>query len=298
MERQGYSDIRARKDDRRWAFVCRHHQLPQQRDAVQTNGAKLEATLGCEKNRLSNEHFSAKNFEEIRIALAALVLGACLLHSVRPRPISCFAFESCTCAAFVFASWSINPQGCGGRGLSPKEVQADLGHSSIVITLDTYGHLFLRGHDHSGLAAAASALLGRQEIAWRPRLPGLARLLGILQAGMNTWARTQEVHTHSPVVDIRTAAGARLGVRIPQAAHIREAAAGNRPPHWANICGHMDRDGNPADKDTARMRRMRSAPARREARRRRCKCARTFKNPRADRTAPKYENKKAHLTSG
>ena len=51
---------------------------------------------------------------------------------------------------------------------------------------------------------------------------------------------------------------ARVEARIPQAAHSREAAVGNRPPHWANTCGHMDRDGNPADKDTVRMRRTRS----------------------------------------
>jgi integrase len=58
-----------------------------------------------------------------------------------------------------FASWSINPQDRGGRGPSSKEVQADLGHSSVVMTLDTYGHLFPRGHDHGALAAS-SALLG------------------------------------------------------------------------------------------------------------------------------------------
>ena len=59
-----------------------------------------------------------------------------------------------------FASWLVNPQARGGRGLSPKVAQALLGHSSIVMTLDRYGHLFPAGDDRKELAAASSALLG------------------------------------------------------------------------------------------------------------------------------------------
>jgi hypothetical protein len=81
------------------------------------------------------------------------------------------------------------------------------------------------------------------------------------RAGVNTQALVQGEVPYS-VVDM-----AGLQGRIPRAAHIQEAAASNRPLHLANTCRHMDRDGNPADKDTARMRRTRSAPARREARR-------------------------------
>jgi integrase len=39
-------------------------------------------------------------------------------------------------------------------------VQQMLGHSSIVITLDTYGHLFPASDDRAELAVAAKALLG------------------------------------------------------------------------------------------------------------------------------------------
>jgi integrase len=39
-------------------------------------------------------------------------------------------------------------------------VQARLGHASIVMTLDTYGHLFPRGDDGAELAAAERALMG------------------------------------------------------------------------------------------------------------------------------------------
>jgi integrase len=40
-----------------------------------------------------------------------------------------------------FASWCINRKADGGRELPPKNVQTLLGHSTITITLDRYGHL-------------------------------------------------------------------------------------------------------------------------------------------------------------
>jgi integrase len=58
-----------------------------------------------------------------------------------------------------FASWCINPKERGGRELPAKVVQQLLGHSSIVMTLDRYGHLFPRGDDRAELAASARALL-------------------------------------------------------------------------------------------------------------------------------------------
>jgi len=58
-----------------------------------------------------------------------------------------------------FASWCINRKADGGRELPAKVVQYLLGHSSIVMTLDLYGHLFPRGDDQRELAEAARALL-------------------------------------------------------------------------------------------------------------------------------------------
>jgi integrase len=57
-----------------------------------------------------------------------------------------------------FASWCINRKADGGRELPPKVVQSLLGHGSIVMTLDRYGHLFPRGDDNAELAAASRAL--------------------------------------------------------------------------------------------------------------------------------------------
>jgi integrase len=59
-----------------------------------------------------------------------------------------------------FASWCINPADRGGRELPAKVVQALLGHSSIVMTLDVYGHLFRDGSDRAELAASEKALFG------------------------------------------------------------------------------------------------------------------------------------------
>jgi integrase len=55
-----------------------------------------------------------------------------------------------------YASWCINPHDRGGLGLPAKVVQQLLGHSSIVMTMDTYGHLFPANDDvHERLAEAA-----------------------------------------------------------------------------------------------------------------------------------------------
>jgi hypothetical protein len=102
-----------------------------------------------------------------------------------------------------------------------------------------------------------------KESASTPRPPG-SIVTSDPRAGVNTQALAR-VQAHIRSVDILGAA--RVAARSPQAAHIREAAVGNRLPHSANTCGHMDRDGNPADKDTARVRRTRSAQAQRVARR-------------------------------
>jgi integrase len=59
-----------------------------------------------------------------------------------------------------YASWCINRKVDGGLELPAKVVQARLGHSSITVTFDTYGHLFPRGDDGAELAAAERGLFG------------------------------------------------------------------------------------------------------------------------------------------
>lgn len=58
-----------------------------------------------------------------------------------------------------FASWCISPEERGGRELSAKVVQEWLGHSTIAMTLDVYGHLF-KDVDSDELAKAVNRVLG------------------------------------------------------------------------------------------------------------------------------------------
>jgi integrase len=57
-----------------------------------------------------------------------------------------------------FASWCINRRADGGLELPAKVVQERLGHSTIAMTMDVYGHLFPRGDDRDELAAASAHL--------------------------------------------------------------------------------------------------------------------------------------------
>lgn len=59
-----------------------------------------------------------------------------------------------------FASWCINRKDDRGLELPAKVVQERLGHASITMTMDTYGHLFPRGDDGADPAAAERHLLG------------------------------------------------------------------------------------------------------------------------------------------
>lgn len=59
-----------------------------------------------------------------------------------------------------YASWLINRPEDGGLGLPLKVVQERMGHASITMTADTYGHLFPRADHADELAKAEAALLG------------------------------------------------------------------------------------------------------------------------------------------
>jgi integrase len=58
-----------------------------------------------------------------------------------------------------YASRCINRRVDGGLELPPKVVQERLGHSSIIMTMDVYGHLFPRGDDAAELDAAELSLI-------------------------------------------------------------------------------------------------------------------------------------------
>jgi integrase len=57
-----------------------------------------------------------------------------------------------------FASWCINRHADGGLELPLKNVSAMLGHATVGITADRYGHLFPRSDNSAALDAAVSAI--------------------------------------------------------------------------------------------------------------------------------------------
>lgn len=59
-----------------------------------------------------------------------------------------------------FASWCINRKADGGLELTAKAVQERMGHSSIQVTFDTYGHMFPIADEADALAAADKHLFG------------------------------------------------------------------------------------------------------------------------------------------
>ncbi|PYE89659.1 tyrosine-type recombinase/integrase [Phyllobacterium leguminum] len=71
------------------------------------------------------------------------------------------------CVRHWYASWCINRKADGGLELPPKLVQERMGHSTIAMTMDTYGHLFPRDDDGKELAAAAADLFEKRNASNR-----------------------------------------------------------------------------------------------------------------------------------
>lgn len=75
------------------------------------------------------------------------------------QPITVAKYTGLHSLRHFFASWCINQPQHGGLGLPPKIVQERMGHSSITMTMDVYGHLFPNTNDSDALAAAEQKLL-------------------------------------------------------------------------------------------------------------------------------------------
>jgi integrase len=93
-----------------------------------------------------------QHHETVLRSLAPVMVAAGVVKGGKPK-YTLHAFRH------FFASWCINSEENGGRELPPKEAQVLLGHSSIVMTLDRYGHLFPRRDDHAKLSKAVETLL-------------------------------------------------------------------------------------------------------------------------------------------
>jgi integrase len=83
-----------------------------------------------------------------------------LVRDKEGKPVLQAKYTGLHALRHFYASWCINREADGGLELPAKVVQERLGHSSITVTLDTYGHLFPRGDDLAQLAEAEGRLWG------------------------------------------------------------------------------------------------------------------------------------------
>jgi integrase len=78
----------------------------------------------------------------------------------RGEPVRVPKYTGLHCLRHFYASWLINRKADRGLELPAKVVQERLGHASIGMTLDTYGHLFPQGDTSAEMAAAERAFFG------------------------------------------------------------------------------------------------------------------------------------------
>jgi integrase len=120
--------------------------------------ALKEWKLACPKGDLDlvfpTTEGKVSHHKNIMLALEAIMVKAGVVdrHGKPKYGLHCFRH--------FFASWCINRKADGGRELPPKTVQTLLGHSSITMTMDIYGHLFPTNADENELRDSERALLG------------------------------------------------------------------------------------------------------------------------------------------
>jgi integrase len=83
-----------------------------------------------------------------------------VILDAKGEPVRQAKYTGLHAARHFFASWCINRKVDGGLELPPKVVQERVGHATIAMTMDTYGHLFPRGDDRAELAAGERAFFG------------------------------------------------------------------------------------------------------------------------------------------
>jgi integrase len=83
-----------------------------------------------------------------------------VVHDDAGKPVREPKYSGLHCLRHFHASWLINRRQDGGLELNPKLVQTRLGHATLAMTMDRYGHLFPGDDETAELSAAAGALLG------------------------------------------------------------------------------------------------------------------------------------------
>ena len=78
----------------------------------------------------------------------------------KPVPVMAAKYSGLHALRHFFCSWCAARPQDGGLGLPLKTVQARMGHSTLAMTADRYGHLFPSQDDAEVLAAGERALMG------------------------------------------------------------------------------------------------------------------------------------------
>jgi integrase len=120
--------------------------------------ALREWKLACPKSELGlafpNKHGRVETYYKISGGWGSAQIAAGVIKAGEAKYSGLHALRH------FYASWCINRRADGGLELPLKVVQSRLGHASIQMTADRYGHLFPRGDDRAELAAAEKAFLG------------------------------------------------------------------------------------------------------------------------------------------
>ncbi|MGY3615948.1 integrase [Bradyrhizobium sp. USDA 10063] len=145
---------------REWKLTCPRHDTGRK----DTRGESIRELLYVFPNGSGNieNHSNIVKRGVIPTMIAAGVTAPVLdeagkpLHDDDGKPVLTSKYSGTHALRHYFASWCIN-RAPVGLGLNLKEVQGRMGHSSITMTADRYGHLFPRGDDAAELAAAEGA---------------------------------------------------------------------------------------------------------------------------------------------
>jgi integrase len=78
----------------------------------------------------------------------------------KPIPAMAPKYSGLHALRHFYCSWCAARRQDGGLGLPLKTVQARMGHSTLAMTADRYGHLFPSQDDAEVLAAGEKALMG------------------------------------------------------------------------------------------------------------------------------------------
>jgi integrase len=91
----------------------------------------------------------------------------------KPVPAMRAKYNGLHALRHFFCSWCAARRRDGGLELPLKTVQIRMGHSTLAMTADRYGHLWPSADDAAELAAAERAFMGRQVAAGERSLMGI-----------------------------------------------------------------------------------------------------------------------------